>query len=94
MNLWSDIFLLIKNEKFFKNICLKQFKIIFSGNKWQRRRKMLTPAFHFNVLLEFLDIFVEQGENLVKHLKAEGGETVKDLVPLLTKYTLNAICGK
>lgn len=55
---------------------------------------MLTPAFHFNVLLEFLDIFVEQGEGLVKHLKADGGETVRDLVPLLTKYTLNAICGK
>ncbi|XP_033230131.1 cytochrome P450 4C1-like [Belonocnema kinseyi] len=63
-----------------------------TGSKWQSRRKMLTPAFHFNVLVEFLDIFVEQGEGLVKHLKAEGGETVKDLVPLLTKYTLNAIC--
>ena len=57
------------------------------------RRKMLTPAFHFNVLLEFLDVFVEQGQGLVKSLKAEGGETIKDLVPFLTKYTLNAICG-
>lgn len=51
---------------------------------------MLTPAFHFNILLEFVGIFVEHGEDLVKDLKAKEGEIVKDLIPFLTKYTLNA----
>lgn len=64
------------------------------GEKWQRRRKMLTPAFHFNVLQEFVDVFVEQSELLVKNLKKEGNCITKDIVPLLTKFTLDSICGK
>lgn len=67
---------------------------LFPGKKWQHRRKMLTPAFHFNVLHQFLDIFVEQGNNLVENLKSLGDETVQELVPLFTKYTLNTICGE
>ena len=63
------------------------------GNKWQTRRKMLTPAFHFSVLQQFIDIFDEQGTSLVKYLKSQGDETVKDIVPLFTKYTLSTICG-
>lgn len=62
------------------------------GEKWQTRRKMLTPAFHFNVLQEFVDIFVEQSEVLVKKLKTEGSEVIKDIVPVLTRFTLDSIC--
>lgn len=55
---------------------------------------MLTPAFHFNVLQEFVDIFVEQSEVLVKKLKTEGSEVIKDIVPVLTRFTLDSICGE
>ncbi|XP_033229649.1 cytochrome P450 4C1-like [Belonocnema kinseyi] len=61
-----------------------------TGNKWQRRRKLITSAFNFNIMLEFIPIFVEHGEDLVKDLKAEEGET-EDLIPFLTKYTLNKL---
>uniref|UniRef100_UPI003B5A6B3B cytochrome P450 4C1-like n=1 Tax=Leptopilina heterotoma TaxID=63436 RepID=UPI003B5A6B3B len=71
---------------------LKTGLLTSAGKKWQHRRKMLTPAFHFNVLHQFLDIFVEQGNNLVENLKSLGDETVQELVPLFTKYTLNTIC--
>ncbi|XP_046742333.1 uncharacterized protein LOC124408992 [Diprion similis] len=62
------------------------------GKKWHERRKILTPAFHFNVLQQFVGIFNEQSEKLVRSLCLEGDEVVDDLVHLLHKYTLNSIC--
>ncbi|XP_033231534.1 cytochrome P450 4C1-like, partial [Belonocnema kinseyi] len=63
-----------------------------TGNKWQSRRKMLTPSFHFSVLQKFVDIFVEQADSLVQYLKSQGDEIVQDIVPLFTKYALYTIC--
>ncbi|CAL7940665.1 unnamed protein product [Xylocopa violacea] len=63
-----------------------------SGRKWQVRRKILTPAFHFNVLQQFTDIFLEEGNQLIKKLKSEGGPVVQDLLPLISEHTLNIIC--
>lgn len=58
------------------------------------RRKILTPAFHFNVLQQFMDIFIEEGDRLIKGLKDEGGPVVKDLMQFCSMHTLNVICGK
>ncbi|KAK0182440.1 hypothetical protein PV327_000582 [Microctonus hyperodae] len=63
-----------------------------TGRKWQERRKILTPAFHFNVLREFADIFDKEGHRMVDELQLENGSFTIDLVPLITKYTLNTIC--
>lgn len=64
-----------------------------TGAKWQHRRKMLTPAFHFNILQEFTDIFVEQAQKLVDSLKSKDNEDVtKDIVPLFKIHTLKIIC--
>lgn len=54
---------------------------------------MLTPAFHFSILQGFVDIFIEESQKLVYSLKTEGTEFVKNIEPLFTKFTLNAICG-
>ncbi|XP_058807856.1 cytochrome P450 4C1-like [Phymastichus coffea] len=63
-----------------------------TGEKWRKRRRMLTPAFHFNILPRYMDITVEQGEQLIQYLSSSGKETVESIFPLISQYTLNIIC--
>ncbi|XP_071579785.1 cytochrome P450 4c21-like isoform X3 [Temnothorax nylanderi] len=62
------------------------------GAKWHSRRKILTPTFHFNILQLFIQILIEEGENMTKSLKNAESTVVKDLMPFFSKHTLNAIC--
>lgn len=54
----------------------------------------MTPAFHFNVLRQFVDVFIEESERMVKMLKSEQSPVIKELVPIISEHTLNVICGK
>jgi len=63
------------------------------GAKWHSRRKILTQTFHFNILQQFTEILIEEGENMTKSLKNTGGTLVKDVEPFISEYMLNAICG-
>ncbi|KAL6416378.1 hypothetical protein ACFW04_013527 [Cataglyphis niger] len=65
-----------------------------TGTKWHARRKILTPAFHFNILKQFTDILIKEGDYMTESLKDVGGTVVKDLISFITEHTLNAICGK
>lgn len=76
----------------FENIT-RCFIIYVLGVKWHSRRKMLTAAFHFNILQQFIVILIEEGENMTKSLKNIGGTVIKDLLPFAREHTLNAICG-
>ncbi|XP_051172501.1 cytochrome P450 4C1-like [Leptopilina boulardi] len=62
-----------------------------SGIKWQRRRKLLTPAFHFEILRGFIHIFNKQGEILINRLKHQDEAVIQNIVPILTECTLNSI---
>ncbi|XP_049765720.1 cytochrome P450 4C1-like [Schistocerca cancellata] len=63
-----------------------------AGNKWQRRRKMLTPAFHFKILENFVGVFAEKSKVLLEKLrkKAEGPEF--DIYPSIALCSLDIIC--
>uniref|UniRef100_UPI003AF5A8BD uncharacterized LOC140038990 n=1 Tax=Aethina tumida TaxID=116153 RepID=UPI003AF5A8BD len=62
-----------------------------TGQKWQTRRKLLTPSFHFTILQEFLHIFNDEAKNLVEVLKKEANKPYIDVVKPITEFTLVSI---
>lgn len=69
--------------------------LISNGEKWQQRRKILTPAFHFNILQKFTPIFNEESVNVVKMIQGEmhgGTSCVLDIAKISCRLTLNVIC--
>ncbi|XP_057669996.1 cytochrome P450 4c3-like [Diorhabda carinulata] len=62
------------------------------GSKWRSRRRMLTPAFHFSILDDFVNVFETVGDNFIKKLEEHIGEETFDIYPLTSLYTLDIIC--
>ncbi|XP_053962632.1 cytochrome P450 4p1-like [Anastrepha ludens] len=62
-----------------------------SGKQWHSRRKMLTPAFHFNILGQFEEVFKEESSKFVRNLEAGdlNSITLNEIIP---KFTLNSVC--
>ncbi|XP_058127632.1 cytochrome P450 4c3-like [Anopheles ziemanni] len=64
-----------------------------SAGKWQHRRKILTPAFHFRILSDFVGVFNQQASVLVDKLRGElGNEAGFDCVRYITLCSLDIIC--
>jgi cytochrome P450 len=64
------------------------------GDKWQQRRRILTPTFHFNILEQFLIIFQEEAERLIETIR-ETTRKQRDINvgPISTQFTLNTVSG-
>ena len=43
--------------------------LLSNGEKWFKRRKLLTPSFHFDILKSYIDIFNETTNTMVDLLK-------------------------
>uniref|UniRef100_A0A8C9SE37 aromatase n=1 Tax=Scleropages formosus TaxID=113540 RepID=A0A8C9SE37_SCLFO len=63
-----------------------------TGDKWRRRRKTLTPTFHFSILTEFLEVMNEQAEVLVEKLEREAGRGPFNCFNHITLCALDIIC--
>jgi cytochrome P450 family 4 len=72
---------------------LKTGLLTSNGEKWHKRRRMLTPTFHFDILKEFHEMFKEESDKLVEQLKGKIN-TDLDIIPISTQFTLNTICGE
>jgi cytochrome P450 family 4 len=66
--------------------------IIASGNKWFKRRKLLTPGFHFQILERFAEIMNEQAKVFVQQLNKHVGGQV-DFFPKVNLFALDTVCG-
>ncbi|CAG9837629.1 unnamed protein product [Diabrotica balteata] len=62
-----------------------------SGSLWQQRRKILTPAFHFSILQEFVKVFNKETARLVENIKQENKKSATNIVPLISQTALNTI---
>ncbi|PSN53242.1 Cytochrome P450 4C1 [Blattella germanica] len=63
------------------------------GQKWKTRRRLITPAFHFKILEQFIDVFNSNMELFISKLAphAENGEEF-NIYPYITMYALDNIC--
>ncbi|XP_023235599.1 cytochrome P450 4C1-like [Centruroides sculpturatus] len=66
--------------------------LLRDGEEWKQRRKLLTPAFHFQILENFLPIMEKHSEMLIKTLKNYQKEEWIDIVPFVTRSVMDIIC--
>ncbi|XP_015929391.1 cytochrome P450 4V2-like [Parasteatoda tepidariorum] len=66
--------------------------ITSSRKKWQYRRKLLTPTFHFRILEDFLPVFSYHSHILISRLRELEKDSWIDVVPLINYCTLDIIC--
>lgn len=64
------------------------------GKKWQARRKVITPAFHFKILEDFVEIFEKNATILVEKLGTYSPTESVNVFPLISLAALDIICGK
>lgn len=68
--------------------------LLSTGRKWHSRRKVITPAFHFKILEQFVEVFDQQSDIFVKDVLSKfGANESVDVYPLVTLMALDVICG-
>ena len=67
--------------------------LVSGGEKWRRRRKQLTPAFHFSILEDCMATFNRNADLLCDILIEDGlgGKETLDLFPYVCRCTLDII---
>lgn len=64
------------------------------GEKWFQRRRIITPAFHFKILDQFMDVFNHEADVLVSKLEKRVNQGEFDIYDYITLYALDSICGR
>ncbi|XP_050306331.1 uncharacterized protein LOC126743337 [Anthonomus grandis grandis] len=85
----------VTKGKKYKNIAawLGYAILIANAQKWRTRRRIITPAFHFSILEQFLDIFNSNDDILIEKLRREAiGKKGVDIYSYITNCALDIIC--
>lgn len=80
----SSKFIEKSDEYKFVKPWLNEGLLLSKGSKWFQRRKILTPAFHFKILEQFVEIFDRQSSVLVNTLSKYGKSDEIEMFPLVT----------
>ncbi|XP_043949541.1 probable cytochrome P450 4d14 isoform X1 [Drosophila biarmipes] len=66
--------------------------LLSKGKKWFRRRKIITPAFHFKILEDFVEVFDQQSAVMVQQLYDRAdGKTVINMFPVACLCAMDII---
>jgi len=65
-----------------------------TAKKWKKDRKALNPGFGFQYFDGFLNIFNEQSEIMVDILESEVAHNDTNLLPFITRCTLDSVFSK
>ncbi|KAI2474250.1 hypothetical protein C4B38_000320 [Diabrotica virgifera virgifera] len=95
----EDIELLLNNTKHLEKDVfydllqnwLGQGLLTSKGVEWHKRRKILTPAFHFSILQEFAEVFNKEVSLLVEDIKKSCSKPYIDVVKPISEFTLYSI---
>jgi cytochrome P450 len=65
-----------------------------AGQHWATHRKLLTPAFHFKVLENFVDVFNRNGKILLENFSRHVNGPEFDVTPYMTLCALDNMSGE
>lgn len=75
----------------FLNSWLGDSTVTANGERWFKMRRLVTPAFHFQILEDFVKVFDEQSKVLVQKLGEANGDVI-DVPPYLARFAMDVIC--
>nr|AZP56670.1 CYP4c3 [Locusta migratoria migratoria] len=67
-------------------------KGLLTRTKWHDRRKLLTPAFHFKILEDYVHVFNKNSKILVNKLAENASGSTVNIFKYMTNCTLDIIC--
>lgn len=73
---------------------LNEGLLVSRGRKWHQRRKIITPAFHFRILEQYVEIFDRQTRQLVRQLRQACNSEPIELGHATHMCALDIICGE
>lgn len=66
----------------------------FVAKKWRHHRKTITPSFNQKILESFVDVFADKSKVFAEKISKLVGKKDVDWYILVSRCTLDTICGK